>query len=182
MSLYVNYITKQHVFTHCTLMHMTDSMTPIHAPQHHFRQNHNCFQAFSQHGAIRRGAFRHGTHGDPRLRQPEDRRRLVCRCRQRSAGCRGSARMATWRRAKSGDHAARRLACVSSVPCIFRPHLSNCEHHKTVLHGTIEFQPPCSPDLSRARDMARSVSNSCQSLRIAGTFDPRVSQNVGRQP
>ena len=23
-----------------------------------------------------------------------------------------------------------------------------CEHHKTVLHGTVEFQPPCSPDLS----------------------------------
>ena len=27
-----------------------------------------CLQAFSQHGAIRRGAFRHGAHGDPRLR------------------------------------------------------------------------------------------------------------------
>ena len=23
-----------------------------------------------------------------------------------------------------------------------------CEHYKTVLHGTVEFQPPCSPDLS----------------------------------
>ena len=23
-----------------------------------------------------------------------------------------------------------------------------CEHQKTVFHGTVEFQPPCSPDLS----------------------------------
>ena len=23
-----------------------------------------------------------------------------------------------------------------------------CEHYSTVLHGTVEFQPPCSPDLS----------------------------------
>ena len=23
-----------------------------------------------------------------------------------------------------------------------------CEHHKTLLHGTVEFQPVCSPDLS----------------------------------
>ena len=23
-----------------------------------------------------------------------------------------------------------------------------CEHYKTVLHGTVDFQPPCSPDLS----------------------------------
>ena len=47
------------------------------------------------------------------------RRRLVCRCRQRSAGCRGCARMATWRRATSGDHVARRMFCVS-YPCTFR--------------------------------------------------------------
>ena len=38
-------------------------------------------------------------------------RRLVSCCRQRSAGCRGCARMATWRRATSGDH-ARRLVCI----------------------------------------------------------------------
>ena len=29
---------------------------------------------------------------------------------------------------------------------------------------------------------ARSASSSCQLRRIAGTYDPRVSQNVGRQP
>ena len=23
-----------------------------------------------------------------------------------------------------------------------------CDHYKTVLHGTVEFQPPCSPDPS----------------------------------
>ena len=30
------------------------------------------------------------------------------------------------------------------------PHASSmaCEHYKTVWHGTVEFQPPCSPDLS----------------------------------
>ena len=56
-----------------------------------------------------------------------------------------------------------------------------CDHHQTVLHGTIAFQPQCSPDLSssdssveRAEDTARSVSNSCQPRRIAGTYDPRV--------
>ena len=32
-----------------------------------------CFQAFSHHGAIRRGAFRRGGHGDLRLRHQEDR-------------------------------------------------------------------------------------------------------------
>ena len=60
-----------------------------------------------------------------------------------------------------------------------------CENYKTVLHGTVEFQPSCSSDLSpldffveRAQDTARSSSNSCQSRRIEGTFDPRVSQNV----
>ena len=65
----------------------------------------------------------------------------------------------------------------------------DCEHCKVVLHGTVEFQPPCSPDLSpsdfffveRAQDTARSVSSSCLSRRIAGTFDPRVSQNMDRQ-
>ena len=40
-----------------------------------------------------------------------------------------------------------------------------------------------SPDLSPlAQSTARSASCSCQSRRIAGTFDPRVSQDVGRQP
>ena len=35
--------------------------------------NHRCFQAFSQHGAIHKEAFRHGAHGDPRLRRQEER-------------------------------------------------------------------------------------------------------------
>ena len=64
-----------------------------------------------------------------------------------------------------------------------------CEHYKTVLHGTVEFQSPCSPDLSpldfffleRTRNTSVSVSSSCQSLGIAGTFDPHVSQDVDRQ-
>ena len=61
-----------------------------------------------------------------------------------------------------------------------------CDQNKTVLHGTVPLQPPCCPDLSPlvegAQDTARSVPNSCQSRRIAGTFDPRVSQNADRQP
>ena len=36
--------------------------------------------------------------------------------------------------------------------------------------------------VERAQDTARSVSSSCKYRRIAGTFDPRVSQNVDRQP
>ena len=62
------------------------------------------------------------------------------------------------------------------------------EHYNTVLHGTVEFQPPCSPDPSplnffveRAQNTACSASSSCQSCRIAVTFDPRVSQDVERQ-
>ena len=45
-----------------------------------------------------------------------------------------------------------------------------CEHCSTVLHGTVEFQPQCSPDLSpirllfveRAQSTACSASSSCQ--------------------
>ena len=36
--------------------------------------------------------------------------------------------------------------------------------------------------VERAQDTARSASGSCQSRRCAGTFDPRVSQNVDRRP
>ena len=58
---------------------MTDLMTTIDAPQSHLSQDPKCFQAFSQqHGAIRRGAFRHGAHGDARLRQQEDRGGAWC--------------------------------------------------------------------------------------------------------
>ena len=59
------------------------------------------------------------------------------------------------------------------------------DHCKTVLHGTVEFQPPCSPDLSlfifycgTSPRHSSSVSNCCQSRRNAGTFDPRVSWDV----
>ena len=44
----------------------------------HIPSNHKCFQAFSQHGAVRRGAFRPGAHGDPRLRRQEDRGGAWC--------------------------------------------------------------------------------------------------------
>ena len=57
------------------------------------------------------------------------------------------------------------------------------------LHVCCVHYPQCSPDLflallfvERAQDTARSVSNSCQSRGIAGTFDPSVSQNVDWHP
>ena len=65
-----------------------------------------------------------------------------------------------------------------------------CEHYSTVLHGTVEFHPPCSPDLSpldfllwnELKVQLVQQSSSCQSCGIASTFDPRVSQDVARQP
>ena len=46
---------------------MTDLMTS------HISLKSSVFSSFTQHGAIHRGAFRHGAHGDPRLRRQEDR-------------------------------------------------------------------------------------------------------------
>ena len=43
-----------------------DDISTHHKPP--FSSNHKCFQAFSQHG----GAFRHGLHGDPRLRRQDN--------------------------------------------------------------------------------------------------------------
>ena len=63
-----------------------------------------------------------------------------------------------------------------------------CDHHRTASLGTVELKPLCSPNLSpldsfveRAQYTACSASSSCRSRRIAGTFDPCVSQNVDRQ-
>ena len=70
---------KQQVSPHCTPSHMTDSMTYPHTTSHIFHQHPICFHAFSQqHGAIRRGALRHGAHGHARLRQQEDRGGAWC--------------------------------------------------------------------------------------------------------
>ena len=57
-------------FPYETLTHMTDLMTYPHTTSH-ISHNHKCFQAFSLHGSIHRKAFRHGAHGDPRLRRQE---------------------------------------------------------------------------------------------------------------
>ena len=114
---------KQQVFPtlHTDAHDRFDDISMHHKP--HFPQDPKCFQALSQqHGAIRRGAFRHGAHGDARLRQQEDRGGAWCAgCRQRSAGCRGCARMATWRRAFLGDHVLRRLG----VCAMFSLHVSS---------------------------------------------------------
>ena len=65
-----------------------------------------------------------------------------------------------------------------------------CEHNKRVCNKVV-FQSSLrlySSDLflivlfeKRAKDTARSVSSSCQCLRISDTLDPRVSQDVNRQ-
>ena len=51
---------------------MADLMTYPYTTSH-ISLKSQVFQAFSQHVAIHRGAFRHGAHGDPRLRRQEDR-------------------------------------------------------------------------------------------------------------
>ena len=65
------------------------------------------------------------------------------------------------------------------------------EHYKSVLHGTVEFQPPCSPDLSpfdfffveRAQDTPCAVSSSCQTRRNCRALLTRgVSLDADRQP
>ena len=65
----IRIITNQHIFPYCTLTHMTDLMTYPNTTSHISLKS----QAFSHHGVIRRGAFRHGAHGDPRLWRQEDR-------------------------------------------------------------------------------------------------------------
>ena len=77
MSSRVKKSRKQQVFPHCTPTHMTDDISTHHKP--HFPEDPKCFQAFSQqHGAIHRGAFRHGAHGDARVRQQENRGGAWC--------------------------------------------------------------------------------------------------------
>ena len=49
------------------LTHMTDLMTYPYTKAT-FPSNHRCFQSFSQHGAIHRGALRHGSF-DSRVSQ-----------------------------------------------------------------------------------------------------------------
>ena len=95
----LKFIAKQQVFPHCTPTHMTDSMTPIHAPQASFPSYHKCLQDFCvQDGAFHRRMFRQGY-----------------------------ARTATWPRATSVNHGARRLVCVSSF-FVLVSHLSTCTH------------------------------------------------------
>ena len=79
MTTVVNFSIKQQVFPtlHTDAHDRLDDISTHHKP--HFPQDPKCFQAFSQqHGAIRRGAFRHGAHGDGRLRQQEDRGGAWC--------------------------------------------------------------------------------------------------------
>ena len=139
MSSGVTFIIKQQVFPtlHTDAHDRLDDISTYHKP--HFPQDPKCFQAFSQqHGAIRRGAFRHGAHGDGRLR------RLVCRRRQ--PGCGGFARTATWRRATSGDRVVRRLVCV-----LFSSHVSSHISRRVIcvsrlcVHGCNRAQPPQRP-------------------------------------
>ena len=112
-----NFITKQQVFTHCTLTHMTDLMTYPYTTSHISLKS----QVFScllttwcdpQRSVSTWSAWRPEASA-PRRWRP----RWVCWRRQRSAGCGGCARTATWRRATSGDRVVRRLVCVSCFSC-----------------------------------------------------------------
>ena len=113
----VKFITKQQVFTHRTLTHMTDLMTYPYTTSHISFKS----QVFSsllttwcdpQRSVSPWSAWRLQASAPRRSR-----RRLVCRRRQRSAGCGGCARTATWRRTTSGDRVVRRLVRVSCFSC-----------------------------------------------------------------
>ena len=95
----VEYILKQQVFPtlHTDAHDRLDDIPTHHKP--HFPQIRSVFKP----SQARRS-----------------RRCLVCQCRQRSAGCGGCARTATWRRATSGDRLVRRLVCASCFLYMFR--------------------------------------------------------------
>ena len=77
---------KQQVLPHCTPTHTTDSMTPVHAPRASFPSNHKCFSGIlttwcvPQRSVSPRSAWQREASAARRSQ-----RRLVCRCRPRSA-------------------------------------------------------------------------------------------------
>ena len=98
---------------------MTDSMTHIHATQASFPSRSQVFSGILTTWCDRQRSVSQWSA----WRREASVASLVYRCRERSGVCRGCARMATWRRATSGD-VARRLVCVCHVLACFVSHLS----------------------------------------------------------
>ena len=96
MNTVVKLITKQQVFPHCTPTHVTDSMTFPHTTSHISLKIPSVCNllttTYPQRSVSPWSAWRREASAARRSR-----RRLVCRRRQRSAGCGGCARTATWR-------------------------------------------------------------------------------------
>ena len=132
-------------FTHCTLTHMTKLMTYPYTTSH-IPSNHKCFRAFSRHGAIRRGAFRHGAHGDRRLRRQEDRGGAWC------ASCGGCARTAHRATAWCGGWCVSCFSCYLSriariVMCASRLLVHRCTKERfrasALINTWISVEPCC---------------------------------------
>ena len=110
------YLKTAGFFPHCKPTHMTDSMTCPHTKSHISLKilSVSSILTTTVRSAEERFVMeRMATRGFGN-------KRLVCRCRQRSAGCRGCAQTATWRRATSGDRVVRTLVCASCFPHMFR--------------------------------------------------------------
>ena len=121
MTTVVNFIIKQQGFStlHTDAHDRLDDISTHHKP--HFPQDPKCFSSLlatwcdPQRSVSPWSAWRRGASAARRSR-----RRLVRGCRQRSAGYRGCARTAIWRRATSGDRVVRMLVCASCFPYMFR--------------------------------------------------------------
>ena len=156
MTPVVKFIIKQQVFPHFTSTDMTDSMTPFHASLIICKS-----QVFSGFFTTWCDPHRSVSLWSAWRREAsvarKSRRCLVYRCRQRSGGCRGCARMATWRRATSGDHVALRLVCVMSLRvsfhisrnglCLYKERVHSRQCLQTSAGVWNRAQPPQRPGL-----------------------------------
>ena len=107
------------------------------------------------------------------------RRRMVCRCRQRSAGCRGCARMATWRRNIGRPRGAEAGVCVMCslhvsslisrrVICVSRLWVHGCNEERvraaSLINAWISVDPCCTVASVRKLLQASGIERSRRSL------------------
>ena len=119
----VKCVTNQHNFPYRTLTHMTDFTTYPYTASH-ISLKSLLFSSLLTTWCDPQRSVSPWSAWRPEASAPrKSRSRWACRNRQRSGGCRGCARTATWRRATSGDRVVRRLVCVVSFAC-FDSHLS----------------------------------------------------------
>ena len=116
-------VKKYHKSAHCpycTLTHMTDLMTYPYTTSH-ISLKSQVFSSLLTTWCDQQRSVSPWSAWRPEASAPrKSRPRWACRNRQRSGGCRGCARTATWRRATSGDRLVRRLVCVSCPFCMIR--------------------------------------------------------------